>query len=61
MSEKEKFVQTSLSPSDYKAVKMFLLENDITNQRQWMRDLIYNAVGIEGDIKDVETSESDTK
>jgi hypothetical protein len=50
--QKDRIVQASLSPNDYKAMKMFLLDNEIDNQRQWLRELIYNAVGIEGEIKD---------
>lgn len=50
--QENKFVQTTLTPEDAKKLKIWLIENGISNQRQWLRDLIYRETGIEGEIKD---------
>lgn len=50
--QENKFIQTTLSPEDAKKLKIWLINNGISNQRQWLRDLIYRETGIEGEIKD---------
>lgn len=59
--EKVRYLQASFTPSDFKKISIYFAENEIENKRQWMRDLVYKAVGIEGDIHDGNISKSTDK